>query len=94
MRMAAMRREIFLSPNIVDDGEPAPLKSYADLLSPREREVVQMLAEGQSVKEIAFRLELSPKTVETHRSHVMDKLQVDNLADLTRRAVREGLAQM
>jgi hypothetical protein len=53
-----------------------------------------MLAEGQSVKEIAFRLELSPKTVETHRSHVMDKLQVDNLADLTRRAVREGLAQM
>lgn len=92
--MAAMRREIFLSPHIVDDGEPAPLKSYADLLSPREREVVQMLAEGQSVKEIAFRLELSPKTVETHRSHVMDKLQVDNLADLTRRAVREGLAQM
>ena len=43
--MAAMRREIFLSPNIVDDGEQAPLKSYADLLSPREREVVQMLVE-------------------------------------------------
>jgi DNA-binding NarL/FixJ family response regulator len=63
-------------------------------LTPREREVLQALAQGQSTKEIAFSLELSPKTVETHRMHLMSKLQVTNLADLTRLAIREGYVSL
>lgn len=54
------------------------------LLSPREREVLAMIVEGMSNKAIARALDLSPRTVETHRAHVFDKLQVDSLAQLVR----------
>ncbi|MBD3175678.1 MAG: response regulator [Armatimonadia bacterium] len=60
-------------------------------LSPREREVVQLLAEGLSTKQIAEQLHLSPKTVETHRSRVMSKLDISNVAQLIRYAIREGI---
>jgi DNA-binding NarL/FixJ family response regulator len=61
------------------------------ILTPREREVVQLLAEGYSTKEAARRLMLSVKTVETHRQRVMKKLEVRSIADLTKYAIREGL---
>ncbi len=60
-------------------------------LSPREREVLQLLAEGHATKQIAARLGVSVKTVETLRQHVMDKLDLHSVADLTKYAVREGL---
>jgi len=63
-------------------------------LSGREREVLQLLAEGRNVKEIAHSLGLSAKTVETHRAHVMDKLGMHSIADLTRYAIREGLTPL
>ncbi len=67
----------------VEDGK-------ADKLSAREREIAQMTAEGGSSKGIADRLEISPKTVENHRMHIMRKLNMRCVADLTRYAVARG----
>ena len=64
------------------------------LLSAREREVLQALAEGAATKEIADRLHLSVKTVESHRKAIMDKLQIRSIAELTRFAIREGLTPL
>ena len=66
--------------------EPRPLG--AERLTSREREIVQLLAEGYSNKAIASRLDLSVKTVETHRASVMRKLELNSLADIIRFAVR------
>ncbi|MDO8795038.1 MAG: response regulator transcription factor [Vicinamibacterales bacterium] len=62
-----------------------------DLLSEREREVFQLIAEGNSNKEIAALLSLSPATIETHRAHILQKLDVHNTADLVLYAVRRGV---
>jgi DNA-binding NarL/FixJ family response regulator len=90
----AHRRQWFLGPDLAELEPGAAPLSPGWLLTPREREVLQALAQGQSTKEIAFSLELSPKTVETHRMHLMSKLQVTNLADLTRLAIREGYVSL
>lgn len=83
---SAGRREFFLSPSLVGLLEAGGISGVSDLLTAREREVLQLLAEGHNVKEIAFRFSLSPKTIEAHRANLMAKLKVDNLAELTRRA--------
>jgi DNA-binding NarL/FixJ family response regulator len=64
------------------------------VLSPREREVLQLLAEGNPTKEIAGRLSVSVKTIETHRKQIMDKLDLHSVAELTKYAIREGLTQI
>lgn len=61
------------------------------VLTPREVEVLRLLASGESTKQVAEALFLSIKTVETHRSNIMTKLDLHNLADLTRYAIRNGL---
>jgi DNA-binding NarL/FixJ family response regulator len=61
------------------------------VLSSREREVLQLIAEGRNTKEIAFSFHLSIKTVEAHRRRIMDKLNIRNVAALTKYAIREGL---
>ena len=63
-------------------------------LSSREREVLQLYAEGHSTREIAARLHLSVKTVETHRAQIMDKLGLHTIAGLTKYATREGLTSI
>ncbi len=63
-------------------------------LSPREREVLQLLAEGKSSKDIATRLGIAPTTVESHRRQIMDKLSIRSIAELTKYAVREGLTSL
>jgi DNA-binding NarL/FixJ family response regulator len=63
-------------------------------LSSREREVLQLIAEGKSNKEVAFTLNISPKTVETHRRQIMQKLKLSNLAELTKYAIREGISSL
>ena len=68
--------------------------SAFSVLSAREREVLQMLSEGRSMKEIAQALAVSIKTVETHRKNVMDKLDIHSVAELTRYAIREGLTPL
>jgi DNA-binding NarL/FixJ family response regulator len=66
----------------------------ADELTPREREVLQLIAEGATSKQIGRRLHISVKTVGSHRQSIMDKLGRHNVADLTRYAVREGLVSL
>ena len=73
---------------------PGNTPSGGRALSPREREVLQLIAEGASTKEAAARLHLSVKTVETHRRQIMDKLGIYNIAGLIKYAVREGLASL
>jgi DNA-binding NarL/FixJ family response regulator len=63
-------------------------------LTLRERGVLQLLAEGNSVKEIAGKLNLSVKTIETHRSNLMVKLNAKSIAELTKIAIREGLTSL
>lgn len=62
-----------------------------DLLTSREREILQLLAEGKSNKEVATALNISPYTVETHRSHILQKLNLHNSAELVLYAVRKGI---
>lgn len=61
------------------------------VLSPREREVLRYLAQGETTKSVAGLLGISPKTVETHRSHIMRKLRTNSIAVLVRYAIRHGL---
>jgi DNA-binding NarL/FixJ family response regulator len=63
-------------------------------LSQREREVLQLLAEGRTTKQIAAALFISVKTVETHRQRIMDKLDIRSIAELTKYAIREGLTNV
>ena len=70
---------------------PWPSAIELEALTPRQREVLQLLAKGQSVKEIAFALSLSVKTVETHRAQLMERLQIRDLPALVRFAIRAGL---
>jgi DNA-binding NarL/FixJ family response regulator len=62
-------------------------------LSPREREIVQLIAEGKSNKEVAAILHITIKTVETHRAHIMNKLGLHSVADLVRYAIRNKLTE-
>jgi DNA-binding NarL/FixJ family response regulator len=63
-------------------------------LSPREREILQLLAEGKSAKDIAAHLYVSLSTVESHRRHIMEKLDLHSVAELTKYAIREGLTDV
>lgn len=73
---------------------PGGRTSAFSRLSNREREVLQLLAEGKSTKQIAGQLDLSIKTIETHRKQIMDKLGIHSLAGLTKYAVREGITTL
>lgn len=96
---AVMQGRTFVSPavsqTLVDGlvrrgGQPAP-DTRLDLLTPRERAVLQLVAEGLSNKDAAEVLSISPATVETHRARLMQKLDVRNTAGLVLFAVRNGL---
>ena len=76
--------------DLVHTEEQAETTAFS-LLTQREREVLQLLAEGKTTKQIALSLHISPKTVEAHRLRVMNKLQIDNIALLTKYAIQEGL---
>ena len=92
-----MEDKTYISPEIGD----MIIKEYTNktdegstvfsLLSQREREVLQLLAEGKTTKQIGKALFISPKTVEGHRLRIMSKLNIDNVANLTKYAIREGL---
>lgn len=68
--------------------------SVSSVLTPREREVLQLLAEGASTKIIAENLSVSVKTIETHRRQIMEKLGINSVAALTKYAIREGLTSL
>jgi len=73
---------------------PPDADSPAALLSEREREVLQLLAEGLGTKEIARRLHISSKTIDTHRRQIMTKLDLHSVAELVRFAIREGITPL
>ena len=93
--------KIYISPEVAGDvmqeflspGAHLP-KTPVECLSEREREVFQRLAEGQTIKEAAFEMGISPKTVETFRRRLMEKLDVRSVADLTKYAIREGITAL
>jgi len=68
--------------------------SATSILTPREREVFQLLAEGKTARQIAFSLRVSVKTIETYRQHIMHKLNLHNIAELTKCAIREGIISL
>ncbi|MCB2230449.1 response regulator transcription factor [bacterium] len=76
--------------SLARDSEP----SAFTILSAREREVLQLVAEGRSTKEIAAQLHISVKTVESHRKQIMDKVKARSVAELTKYAIREGLTDL
>jgi DNA-binding NarL/FixJ family response regulator len=94
--------KIYLSPAIVgvvvDDYVKAGSKSSDrggfSVLTSREREVLQLLTEGKTTKQIAQKLHVSVKTVETHRQQIMNKLDIHSVAELTKYAIREGLTSL
>lgn len=93
-----MEGKTYLSPSIADvivenyvrpSGQEE--SSVFSTLSQREREVLQLLSEGKTTKQIGMMLHISSKTVEGHRLRIMQKLNIDNVANLTKYAIREGL---
>jgi len=73
---------------------PTGASDAYSVLSPREREVLQLIAEGHSTKDIAAQLSVSVKTIETHRKQIMDKLDLHSIAELTKYAIRQGLTEI
>jgi len=72
-------------------GAATDLSGDSRELTSREREIVQLVAEGKTTKQIALTLHISPKTVDSRRRQVMDRLGVSSVAELTKYAIREGL---
>jgi two-component system response regulator NreC len=71
--------------------DPKRKTNAFSVLTDREREVLQLLTEGKTTKQTAARLGISPKTVEVHRLNVMNKLKIDNMVQLTKYAIQEGI---
>jgi two-component system response regulator NreC len=98
-----MNRKIYLSPSISDivvkdfvigwSPEESSSSAYS-ILTPREREVLQLMAEGKTTNQIAENLCISVKTVEAHRKQLMTKLDIHSVAELTKYAIRQGLTTL
>lgn len=89
--------QVYLSPSVagsvlttIRDGNASP----ADVLSNREREVLQSIAEGKTATEISETLHLSVKTIESHRRNIMSKLDIHSIAELTKFALKEGITSL
>ncbi len=98
---SVISNRIYLSPEITDivirdyilKSSVKSSSAYVDLTD-REREVLQLLAEGKSTKQIAGSLHVSIKTIESHRRRIMEKLNIHSIAELTKYALREGLTSL
>ncbi len=94
-------KKVYLSPSIADivatesirQAVPSATAGSA-ILTPRERETIQLITEGWTSKQIAAKLRVSVKTVDTYRQNVMEKLGIHSIAELTKYAVREGLTSL
>ncbi len=87
-QIATVLRKDYLQRILQSDAEAA------SILTAREREVLQLMAEGKSTKEIAYAFNLSVKTVDVHRQRIMEKLDIHSVAELTKYAIREGLTPL
>ena len=92
--------EVYVSPAIANlvikdlSEKLEATSSNTSLLSPKEQTVLRLLAEGMNAKNIALQLHVSVKTVETHRQHIMEKLGIHSIAELTKYAIRKGLTTL
>ncbi|MDX1777246.1 MAG: response regulator transcription factor [Thermodesulfobacteriota bacterium] len=98
---AVYKNEAFMSPSISKKVINSYIKRAqndeevtCEVLTTREREILQLIAEGNSSKKIAELLFISPKTVETHRTHIMDKLNIHNRTGLVKYAIRKGIVDV
>lgn len=98
---AAVADEVYLSSKItgivahdIASNLPTSDKSAYAILTPREREVLQLISEGKSTKESALHLNVSIKTIESTRRQIMQKLDIHNVADLTKYAINEGITSL
>jgi DNA-binding NarL/FixJ family response regulator len=98
---AVVVNRIFLSPKINDIVIKDYLRlfpktefSVFSILTPRQRQVLQLLSEGKTTRQIASHLQVSVKTVETYRQQIMDKLDIHSIAELTKYAIHEGLTSL
>jgi DNA-binding NarL/FixJ family response regulator len=96
---AAIAGNIYLTPEVAGTAPAGQTEVYGpgatqNVLSPRESEVLQLLAEGKSSKEIAAALHISVRTADTHRRNIVRKLNLHSVAELTKYAIREGLTQL
>jgi two-component system response regulator NreC len=98
---AVRTNRTYLSPKITDIMIkdyvrlfPKTKLSVSSILTPRQREVLQLLSEGKTTSQIAQDLQVSVKTVETYRQQIMEKLDIHSIAELTKYAIREGLTSV
>lgn len=94
-----MNGEVYISPEtsrktLIDFGKGVTKRDLLDTLSPRQREVLRLIAEGRTTKQIAQMLEISVKTVETHRAQLMERLGIHDVAGLVRYAIIVGLIEV
>ena len=97
-----VKGQVYLSPSIahvvvrnsIDHWLPGSAMRSHRKISSRETEILQLVAEGRSCKEIASALYVSVKTIETHRKQIMDKLNLQSIAELTKYAIREGVTSL
>lgn len=90
------RGQVYLSPGVsraVMEAYRSKSERPADLLSARERQVLQLIAEGKSTKDVASLLGISVKTAESHRTRLMQKLDIHETASLVRYAVRRSIVE-
>jgi DNA-binding NarL/FixJ family response regulator len=98
---AVVMDRIYLSPHLAEfmikdyvHLIPTDKLSVFSVLTPRQRQVLQLLSEGKNTKKISIQLSMSVKTVETYRQQIMDKLNIHSIAELTKYAIREGLTSL
>ncbi len=99
---AVYRGETYISPAVsgrvvrgfVRGGRSSPKPSFPDKLTFRERQILKLIAEGWASNKIAEHLHISTRTVETHRTNIMQKLRLHKVADLVKYAIRRGLVQV
>lgn len=96
---SVMKGEVYISPEtsrktLIEYGKGVTKRDLLATLSPRQREVLRLIAEGRTTKQIAQTLEISVKTVETHRAQLMDRLGIRDVAGLVRYAIIVGLIEV
>lgn len=94
-----MKGEVYISPEtsrktLLEYGKGVTKRDLLETLSPRQREVLRLIAEGRTTKQIAQMLEISVKTVETHRAQLMERLGIHDVAGLVRYAIIVGLIEV
>ena len=94
-----MKGEVYISPEtsrktLIEYGKGVTKRDLLATLSPRQREVLQLIAEGRTTKQIAQLLDISVKTVETHRAQLMERLNIHDVAGLVRYAIIVGLIEV